>query len=168
MREPVEALIKQYKNHLYAAAFSICQEASDADDVVQDTFLKYYTSKKEFSSPEHIKAWLLRVAINKAKDVNRSFWKQKSSPIDDYVETLTVEAPEDGALIAEVLKLPQKYRIVIHLFYYEDYSVSEIADILKLSESNVKTRLSRGRSLLKEVLKEDMEYDYSGEIPKCI
>ncbi|MCR5337075.1 MAG: RNA polymerase sigma factor [Lachnospiraceae bacterium] len=67
MREPVENLIKQHQKHLFAAAFSVCQNASDADDVVQDTFLKYHLSKKEFSSPEHIKAWLLRVAINKAK-----------------------------------------------------------------------------------------------------
>ena len=75
------------------------------------------------------------------------------------IETLTFENPESENLFEEVLKLPEKYRIVIHLFYYEDYSVREIADILKLSESNVKTRLSRGRSLLKTALKEEWEND---------
>ena len=159
MREPVENLIKQYQKHLFATAFSVCGNASDADDVVQDTFLKYHLSKKEFSSPEHIKAWLIRVAINKSKDINRSFWKQKSSSIDDYVETLTVSDEDDKSLLSEVLKLPYKYRIVIHLYYYEEYSVSEIAGILKITESNVKVRLSRGRSLLKENIQEEWVYD---------
>lgn len=159
MREPVEELIKQYKNRLFAAAFSICGNASDADDVVQDTFLKYHMSKKEFSSKEHIRAWLLRVAINKSKDINRSFWKQKNTSIDDYADTLTVSDNEDKELLNEVFKLPYKYRIVIHLYYYEEYSVSEIAGILKITESNVKIRLSRGRSLLKENIKEDWAYD---------
>ena len=127
--------------------------------MVQDTFLKYHLSKKEFSSPEHIKAWLLRVTINKSKDINRSFWKQKSTSIEDYVETLTVSDEDDKALLNEVLKLPYKYRIVIHLYYYEEYSVSEIAGILKITESNVKTRLSRGRSLLKENIQEEWVYD---------
>ena len=76
MREPVEKLIEQYQKHVFAAAFSVCQNIADADDVVQDTFLKYHCSKKEFSSQEHIKAWLLRVAINKARDHTRSFWKR--------------------------------------------------------------------------------------------
>ncbi len=159
MREPVENLIKQYQKHLFATAFSICGNTSDADDVVQDTFLKYHMSKKDFSSPEHIKAWLLRVAINKSKDINRSFWKQKSTSIEDYVESLTLPDEEDSELLSEVLKLPYKYRIVIHLFYYEEYSVSEIAGILKITESNVKVRLSRGRSLLKKNIREDLIYE---------
>ena len=88
MREPVEDLIRQYQKHLFAAAFSVCRNTSDADDVVQDTFLKYHMSKKEFSSSEHIKAWLLRVAINKAKDVNRSLWRWNAVSIDELTETL--------------------------------------------------------------------------------
>ena len=159
MREPVEDLIREYKNSLFAAAFSICKSASDADDVVQDTFMKYHFSKKQFSSREHIRAWLLRVAINNAKDVNRSFWKQKSESIEDYIESLVFEDSDDKDLLTEVLALPEKYRVVIHLFYYEEYSVAEIADILKTSESNVKTRLSRGRGMLKERLQEDRVYE---------
>ena len=159
MREPVEDLIRQHQKHLFAAAFSICQNTSDADDVVQDTFLKYHVSKKEFSSPEHIKAWLLRVAINKAKDINRRLWRWNTVSIDEYSQTLAAEKAEDTWLFTEVMKLPEKYRIVLHLFYYEDYSVSEIAQILKVSESNVKTRLSRARHLLKDTLEEDLVYD---------
>lgn len=79
--------------------------------------------------------------------------------LEDYMETLTFETPESEELFAAVMHLPDKYRIVIHLFYYEDYTVREIAEILKLSESNVKTRLSRGRALLKEKLQEGWEND---------
>lgn len=75
------------------------------------------------------------------------------------METLTFETPESENLFEEVMKLPKKYRIVIHLFYYEDYSVKEIAEILKLSQSNVKVRLSRARALLKESLKREWNYD---------
>ena len=159
MREPVEDLIREYKNPLFAVAFSVCKSASDADDVVQDTFMKYHFSKKQFSSREHIRAWLLRVAINKAKDVNRSFWKQKSTSIEDYVDTLEFQDHEDKDLLTDVLALPEKYRIVIHLYYYEDYSVAEIAELLNLSESNVKIRLSRGRSMLKAKLEEEWVYE---------
>ena len=159
MREPVEDLIREYKNHLFAVAFSVCKSASDADDVVQDTFMKYHFSKKQFSSREHIRAWLLRVAIYKAKDVNRSFWKQKSTSIEDYVDTLEFQDHEDKDLLTDVLALPEKYRIVIHLYYYEDYSVAEIAELLNLSESNVKIRLSRGRSMLKAKLEEEWVYE---------
>lgn len=79
--------------------------------------------------------------------------------LEDYMETLAFETPESGELFETVMHLPGKYRIVIHLFYYEDYTVREIADILKISENNVKVRLSRGRSLLKEKLKGEWEYD---------
>ena len=100
-----------------------------------------------------------RVAINKAKNVNMSFWRRASVPLDDYMETLFFETPEARGLFTEVLKLPEKYRIVIHLYYYEDYPVKEIAQILHMSESNIKVRLSRGRKMLKTALKEAWERD---------
>lgn len=78
-------------------------------------------------------------------------------PLEDYMETLTFSSPESESLFAEVMRLPEKYRIVIHLFYYEDYSVREISRILKISESNVKVRLNRGRKMLKQTLQEGWE-----------
>ena len=165
MREPVEKMIEQYQKHVFAAAFSICQNIADADDVVQDTFLKYHCSKKEFSSHEHIKAWLLRVAINKAKDHARSFWKKNTVSIEELMmaspenEALTLSQKDEGIRILEnVMKLPTKYRIVIHLFYYDDLSVAEIAKVLGISSSNVKTRLSRARNMLKNDILEVEAY----------
>ena len=121
-------------------------------NVVIPKMIQYYTTSKDFEDEQHIRAWLIRIVINKAKNTTLAFWRRNRRSLEDYIETLTFENPESENLFEEVLKLPEKYRIVIHLFYYEDYSVREIADILKLSESNVKTRLSRGRSLLKTAL----------------
>lgn len=139
--------------------FNICRNQQDAEDVVQDTFIQYHTYKKEFDTEEHIRAWLIRVAINKAKNITRSFWHRNKCNLEEYMETLTFETPESETLFDTVMKLPEKYRIVLHLFYYEDYTTQEISDILHLSVSNVKTRLSRGRALLKETLKEEWNDD---------
>ena len=155
MRLETEILMEKYKDHLFAVAFNICKNAADADDVVQDTFLQYHITDKQFENEQHIKAWLIRVAINKAKNINMSFWRLSKIPLEDYMETLTFETPEAENLFEEVMKLPEKYRIVIHLFYYEDYSIQEIAQIINATESNVKVRLTRGRRLLKQVLKEE-------------
>lgn len=159
MRQSVQELAASYQGSLFAAAFNVCKNAQDAEDVVQDTFVQYYTTKKEFESEQHIRAWLMRVAVNKAKNVNRTFWRRNKISIEDYMETLVFETPAAETLFETMMQLPEKYRIVIHLYYYEEYAVREIAQILKLSESNVKIRLSRGRAMLKETLKEDWDDD---------
>lgn len=159
MRQKLQELVTLYQDNLFAVAFNICKNAQDAEDVVQDTFIRYYTLKKEFDSGQHIRAWLIRVTINRAKNVSRTFWRRNKLSLEDYMETLSFETKESENLFETVMKLPEKYRIVIHLFYYEDYSVNEIADILKISESNVKVRLSRGRRLLRDALKEEWKDD---------
>ena len=161
MRQPVEILIEQYKNTIYAIAFNVCKNAQDAEDVVQDTFIQYISLKKEFETEQHIRAWLIRVSINKAKNKNTSFFKRNTIPLEDYMETIPFESSESFALFELVMKLPEKYRVIIHLFYYEDYSVNELSDILKISVSNAKVRLSRGRLLLKKTLKEVWSNDES-------
>lgn len=159
MRRSVQELFGKYQDNLYIIAFNVCKNAEDAKDVVQDTFMQYYLTNKEFDNEQDIRAWLIRVAINKAKNVTGTFWRKNKTSLEDYMETLTFETPESEELFETVMRLPEKYRIVIHLFYYEEYTVHEIADILKLSESNVKVRLSRGRSMLKEKLQEGWEND---------
>lgn len=159
MRQSVNEVIGRYQNNLYAIAFNICKNTDDAEDVVQETFIQYHTHKKDFENEQYIRAWLIRVAINKAKNLSKTFWRKNKRDLEDYMETLTFETPVSENLFETVMKLPEKYRIVIHLFYYEDYAIREIANILKISESNVKVRLSRGRTLLKEALQEEWEDD---------
>ena len=167
MRQSLELLIERYQKNLFAAAYNVCANAQDAEDVVQDTFLQYYSVNKQFNDEEHIKAWLLRVAINKAKDVTRrSRWKSTVS-LEDINEDIPFEDPEVETFFDEVMKLPEKYRVAIHLFYYEDMAVKDIADCLKISEGSVKMRLSRARDLLKERLTEDDDHDRSRKIQAC-
>ncbi|MEY8524796.1 sigma-70 family RNA polymerase sigma factor [Lachnospiraceae bacterium 38-10] len=159
MRQSVQELFEKYQDSLYVLSFNICKSAEDAKDVVQDTFMQYYTLKKEFENEQHVRAWLIRVAVNKAKNVNRTFWRRNKIPLEEYMDSLEFPTPESEELFETVMQLPEKYRIVVHLFYYEDYTVREIADILRISESNVKVRLSRARSLLRETLQEEWEND---------
>lgn len=167
MRQSLELLIDRYQKNLFAAAFNVCANAQDAEDAVQDTFLQYYSTNKQFNDEEHIKAWLLRVAINKAKDAARRYrWKNTVS-LEELTEEIPFEDPEAESFFDEVMRLPEKYRVAIHLFYYEDMAVKDIAQCLRISEGSVKMRLSRGRDLLKERLTEDDDNDRSGKIQKC-
>ena len=150
MRQQLELLISKYQKNLFSIAFNICRNIDDANDVVQDTFVQYIATRKDFNDEDHIKAWLIKVAVNKAKDLRRSFWQNKRVSLDEIGE-IPFEKEEEF-LIDAVMKLPEKYRIIMHLFYYEDMQAKEIAEILDISENNVKTRLSRGRRILKEAL----------------
>ena len=154
MRMETQALAETYRDRLFAAAFQVCGNAADAEDAAQEALLRYHISEKQFESEQHIRAWLLRVAINCAKNVSRSFFRRNTVPLEDYMDSLEFDSGESRQIFREVMKLPEKYRLVIHLYYYEEYSVAEIGRILGLTESNVKVRLSRGRQLLKKALQE--------------
>ena len=154
MRLETDEAFRRYGDRVYRAAFSVCQNPADADDVTQDAFLRYHTRGEDYESEEHLKAWLLRVAINRARDLTASFWRKNTAALADYMETLVFQAPEDSDLFRAVMALPEKYRVVIHLFYYEEYSVEEIAQLLRRRPGTVKSQLSRGRALLKTALKE--------------
>ena len=153
--EEVEALYRERQDKADAKADAAAAPPKPvADDAVQDTYLRYCSYDKEFTDEDHLRAWLLRVAINRARDQKRSFWKKHRVSWEDYMETLVFEAPEDKSLFEAVMSLPAKYRTVIHLFYYEDYSVARIAEILHSREGTVKSQLNRGRQLLKTKLME--------------
>ena len=154
MRLETQALAEQYRDRLFAAAFQVCGNAADAEDAAQEALLRYHLSDKEFENQEHIRAWLLRVAVNWAKNISRSFWRRNTLPLEEYMETLEFDCQESREIFREVMALPEKYRLVIHLYYYEDYSVQEIGRILGIRVSNVKVRLSRGRQMLKATLQE--------------
>ena len=159
MRLSTEEAYASYTDNVFSAAFSICRNKADSDDIVQETFAKYHFGDTVYNSAEHIKAWLLRTAINRAKDITRSFRWKNSVSWEDYMDELQFEEPGDSGLFEAVMKLPKKYRAVIHLFYYEDMSVSEIAETLGSREGTVKSQLNRARKILKDVLSEGWEND---------
>lgn len=115
--------------------------------------MRYIRSGKEFADEEHRRAWLIRATINCSKTLLSSAWFRKTSPLED---TLTTELEEKSEVYYAVMDLPVKYRTVIHLYYYEDLSVSQISGLLKTKETTVKSQLHRARSLLKETLKGEL------------
>lgn len=161
MRLDTDEAFRRYADRVFASAFSVTRDPVDADDATQDTFLRYHTRNDDFESEAHLKAWLLRVAINRAKDLTGSFWRRNMTALEDYMETLEFEAPEDSELFRAVMALPEKYRVVIHLHYYEGYGVDEIAALLGRRAGTVKSQLSRGRTLLKHALQEEWNDDES-------
>lgn len=157
MRLTVEDAFQKYGDRVFSAAFSICRNREDADDVVQDTFLRYHIKNLQYMDETHLKAWLLRVAINRAKDITAAFWRRNRVSWEAYMEELEFTQPEDRSLFRAVMALPEKYRLVLHLYYYEECSIREIALLLHTGEGTIKSRLSRGRTLLKTMLTEDLE-----------
>lgn len=157
MRLTVEDAFQKYGDRVFSAAFSICRNREDADDVVQDTFLKYHIKNLQYMDETHLKAWLLRVAINRARDITAAFWRKNRVSWEEYMDELEFVQPEDRSLFQSVMSLPEKYRLVLHLYYYEECSIREIASLLHTGEGTIKSRLSRGRTLLKTMLTEDLE-----------
>lgn len=156
-KEEFEREARKYMDNIFAVAFNYFKDPADADDIVQEVLMKLLKSDKVFESSEHVRNWLLRVTVNQCRKVSVSSWFRKSMPLEDYVESLKYEDPEESALFFAVMGLPKKYRIVVHLYYYEDYSTAEIAELLKINESTVRTRLRRARIRLKEVLTDGWE-----------
>ena len=159
MRLPTETVIEKFKQNLFAAAFSVCRSREDSEDAVQDAFIRYHTSDKEFESEEHIKAWLIRVTVNRVKDIAFSYHRRNSVPLEEYTASIPFESTEESNLFTAVMNLDKKYRTVIHLFYYEEYKIDEIAGILGKSPGTVKSLLSRARQSLKKTLKEEWNND---------
>ena len=144
---------EKYIDTVYRVAFSMLKDPQDADDITQDTFLKLLTFSGGFESEAHVKNWLIRVAVNGCKNHFRARWRRHES-LDGYAETLGFESREQSDLFRAVESLDRKHRIVIHLHYYEGYSMKEIAELLGISENTVSTRLYRARTKLKKMMTE--------------
>jgi RNA polymerase sigma factor (sigma-70 family) len=143
----------RYAHTLFKIAMIHLGKKTEAEDAVQEVFYRLLHRAPVFVDETHKKAWLLRVLINICKNMAVSFWRRRIVPLEDVVAYIS--EPEDQSMLALVLRMPFKYKAVIHLFYYEDYSVKEIANILEISESAVKMRLQRGREQLKWELEGD-------------
>ena len=149
-REEAERLTRLFAPAVYRMAYTRLGNRADAEDVTQEALLRKVRSAPVFDSDEHGNAWLLRVAANCANDLWRSAWRRKTEPMD---EDTPAPEPEEGGVLEAVLALPEKYRLAVHLFYYEGMTVAEIAGIIGKSESAVKSRLGRARDMLRVALK---------------
>lgn len=147
------ALARKYAPAVYRLAYARTGCRADAEDVMQEVFLRMVKTRPVFASQAHAKAWLLRVAFNCANDLFRLPWRRREEPLEEDMSA--PEGPREGSVTQAVLALPARYRIPIHLYYYEGYSVAEISKIIGKSEGTVKSRLSRARDKLREQLKEE-------------
>lgn len=151
----LEEMIDKYGSQLYRMCFMYLGEKYLAEDALQDTFLKAFQHLGEFRGESSEKTWLTRIAINVCKNYNRIAWfRHVDFTVElDKINTACESHTGDDTVICEVMKLPEKYKVVILLFYYQQMNISEIASSLSLAEGTVSTRLRRGRERLKRALK---------------
>lgn len=150
--ESAQSVIERYSDTVYRLAFARMGNRYDADEVYQEVFLRYVRKNPTFNSEEHRKAWLIKVTVNCCRKLSGSFWNRNTEPFD---EEIAFESDLENTLYYELKKLPPKYREVIHLFYYEDMTTEKIAAALGIRSSTVRSQLTRARSMLKDILKED-------------
>lgn len=144
-------LVEKFSGTVYRAAYCCLRNAEDADDIMQDTFLALYTSGVSFTGDEHIKAWLIRVALNRCKNLLRSSRRRKIVPLEEAGE-LSTEPVHNDSLLPVIMQLKPKYRVALCMFYYDDIPVKKIAEILGEKPTAVTTRLARARRQLKKLL----------------
>lgn len=144
--------IENYSDMLRKICFMHLKNYSDVEDVFQEVFLKYMQSDMSFESEEHKKAWLIRVAINSCKDLLKNFFRRNVVSMDHISMEPVLLKERDLDVLNAVAKLPTKFKNVVYLFYYEEYTVPEIADILNKKENTIYTWLGRARNRLKEDL----------------
>ena len=153
--EEVKQAIHRYGDTVKRVCMIYLKNSADTEDIFQEVFIKYAARSPEFESTEHEKAWVIRVAINECKDFLKSFYKRKFFPTSphDLVDAKEAPLPEENSeLLETVLSLPRKYREVIYLFYFEEYTAVDIAEILDKKVNTIYTRLARARDLLKAEL----------------
>lgn len=150
-RIEAERLVNTYSDLILRLSYTYLKSTHDAEDICQIVFLKLLTSEKTFDSPAHEKAWIIRAAANACKDALRNVFRRRTVGIEAVAETAAPEPPV-SAVLDEVMRLPDKYRTVIYLYYYEGYSVRETAQLLGRSEAAVTAQLGRGREKLRGTL----------------
>ena len=154
--ETIRRVVETYSPMLLRIAMTRLSSPADAEDVVQEVFLKLLTTRPHFRDLEHEKAWLIRTTLHRACDVARAA-ERRNLPLETAEVLPGGEMPEPSPILSAVQALPAKYSAVIHLYYYEGYSIKEISKLLQIPLPTVGTRLSRGRERLRQLLKEDVE-----------
>lgn len=148
-KQRAEVIIRQYADMIYRIALHNLKNPSDADDIFQEVALSLLTKNAPLFDDAHIKNWLIRVTINKCKNFRKSLWQSRTEPLS----LQTGKAVEDDNSLLEIIAvLPVKDRNIIYLYYFENYTVPEIADILQMNRNTVNSRLQRARNKLKEIL----------------
>lgn len=151
-----ENYVRLYRRNVYAAALCLVRNSDDAEDVTQEAFMRLYRYGGSFESNEHVKAWLIRCAVNRGKTLLTSRWYKFSAPLEAASELTHTDSYDTGDELLKLLgMLGKNDRIALHMYYYEGWKAEEIAQILGISVNAVNSRLSRGRKRLKKLLTEE-------------
>ena len=150
----LEDVIPAYENTLYRAALAILGDPQEAEDVVQEAFLRLWEKDPAFESPAHQRSWLLKVTVNGCKSRLRAPWRRRTAPL---LESYPAADEEEQAVLEVIQSLPPKDRAALHLYYYEGYQTAEIAAMTGWREGTVRSRLARAREKLRELLKGEWE-----------
>lgn len=147
----IEKTVKEYAPFIFRIAYSNLKNRYDAEDIMQDVCVAMVTSEVPFHDSAYLKNWLAAVTINKCRDLKKSSWRRRVEPLDNYLD---MQAPETARVMEELWQLPEKYRNIIYLYYYEAFKISEIAEILGEKPNTVGSQLRRARKALGKILKE--------------
>lgn len=150
----INRIIEKYADMVYRIALTRTGTVENAEDIFQDVFMRYSEKKPNFENDEHEKAWFIRVTINLTKNLKQTAWNRRVVNLD---ENMYFEKKEEQDIYSAVCELPQNYRTVVYLLYYEGYKVKEISELMKKSEGTIKTWLFRAREILKEKIEGGLE-----------
>lgn len=154
MQNNIKKVMDKYSDMVYRIALTRSGTIENAEDIFQEVFIKFSEKKPSFNNEEHEKAWFIKVTINLSKNINKSAWNRKVVNLDDNIP---FETKEESNVFLVVSELPQNYKTVVYLSYYEGYKVNEIAKILGKREGTIKTWLYRARQMLKQKLEGGFE-----------
>ena len=159
-KDYISDLLDKYGDMVLRIAYTYLKNRADAEDIVQDVFLRIIDKKPSFNDENHEKSWLIRATINMCKNKVNLFWNKNKCSIDDVQEfAVSDKYNTDTSVFQAVMALGEKYRVVIYMYYYEGYSTPEIADIIGKSETTIRSLLHRARNKLKDMLKEDYDFE---------
>lgn len=159
-KDYISDLLDKYGDMVLRIAYTYLKNRADAEDIVQDVFLRIIDKKPSFNDENHEKSWLIRVTINMCKNKVNMFWNKNKCSIDDVQEfAVNDKYNTDTSVFQAVIALGEKYRVVVYMYYYEGYSTPEIAKVIGKSETTIRSLLHRARNKLKDMLKEDYDFE---------
>ena len=147
----ITEIYERHVNSVWRVCCSFMKNRADAEDAVQETFLRLISSGKEFQSESHERAWLIVTASNLCRDSLKHWWRRRED-IDDHVELAEELPAREGGALSAVMALPDDYKAAVYMYYYEGYTAAEIADFSGCTQSTVRSRLARARKLLRKML----------------
>ena len=159
-KDYISDLLDKYGDMVIRIAYTYLKNRADAEDIVQDVFLRIIDKKPSFNDENHEKSWLIRATINMCKNKVNMFWNKNKCSIDDVQEfAVSDKYNTDTSVFQAVMALGEKYRVVVYMYYYEGYSTPEIAKVIGKSETTIRSLLHRARNKLKDMLKEDYDFE---------